>query len=55
MKTCTYNLKMLFLVLFFKSQVCKEPKQEGIYALDTNVVDLTLVKKMMNKSETIVG
>ena len=35
---------MLFLVLFFKSQVCKEPKQEGIYALDTYVVDLTLVK-----------
>ena len=45
MKRCTYNLKMLFLVLFFKSQVCKELKQEGIYAIATNVVNLSVVQK----------
>lgn len=45
MKKCTLNLKMLFLVLFFKSQVCKGIKQEGIYAIDTNVVNLTIVEK----------
>ena len=55
MKRCTYNLKMLFLVLFFKSQVCKELKQGGIYALDTNVVDLTVVKKSMSGSEIMAG
>ena len=48
MKRCNLNLKMLFLVLFFKSQVCKEIKQEGIYAIDTNVVNLTIVEKKMN-------
>ena len=55
MKRCIYNLKMLFLVLFFKSQVCKELKQEGIYAFDTNVVDLTVVQKRMTWSEIMVG
>ena len=46
---------MLFLVLFFKSQVCKGLQQEGIYALDTKVVDLTVVQKRMTWSEMMVG
>ena len=27
---------MLFLVFFFRSHTCKEPKQEGIYAVEYN-------------------
>ena len=37
---------MLFLVLFFKSQVCNGLKQEGIYAIGTKVVHLTIIEKM---------